>query len=561
MAPAQCTVCAEVFASKNKCAAHKRMTGHDAPTMFICIECKQNFKRLKELKSHRTSMGHMSLPLTTQPKHLLQDAPPPKPPTCVECEEVFETYHELSQHRRIAHGKEPAIALRCPRCTQSIAFGEVHTSCIADKRAACPMCRLSFASAAELQQHLEDTVTCEDCAVHLPPSVTLEDHWHVSRQHPSCVLCNKSFRDAQAWALHALECSFSVRGQHGVDHQWEYIVVEDASQKSLGINAGAGRALREVERAVPGAVDRAQWASSLLTAATTSSSEASSRRSSLVTTASGDYQTAATNSVRSPRPIVSPVTPDTAQDETIQLRYPPFLDPTYAREAPIPDGVAGDESEADIYDADVDKLLAREYGQHNIDRIASVLDECPAGAERKAPRSLLSLFGSSKTDNGPPSGYVPCGSSLATNSSSSAPAAGSPPPSCIPRALQVHEAGVRQPSPPLLGFRRGPSASVMPEASVVDDGLGKGRMVPSAEQAVDKVSSWLAQEAPSRAGQPSPWSGRSEYGDVVVVPEKPSVKPAEVQVANDMSIRCVSCLREPCAEPVATMCGHVFCQR
>lgn len=35
--------------------------------------------------------------------------------------------------------------------------------------------------------------------MHLPPSMSLQDHWRVSNQHPYCKMCDNAFRDSRMW--------------------------------------------------------------------------------------------------------------------------------------------------------------------------------------------------------------------------------------------------------------------------------------------------------------------------------------------------------------------------
>lgn len=102
----------------------------------------------------------------------------------------------------------------------------MHTRCTqAPERVACPLCRQKF-SPAELaevstrhcralvalhdantsrQHRLANLLSCEVCAVHLQPSMSLQDHWRVSNLHPYCKMCDNAFRDHREWV--AVSCS------------------------------------------------------------------------------------------------------------------------------------------------------------------------------------------------------------------------------------------------------------------------------------------------------------------------------------------------------------------
>ncbi|KAI0371698.1 hypothetical protein BV20DRAFT_157883 [Pilatotrama ljubarskyi] len=566
MAPTQCTRCNKVFASKAKCSRwHAEAADHTALPVFRCLECQAIFVQLKELKLHRTQQGHTRNTLTVShlppPYESTSDAglrapavePGPKSPKCLQCQRHFDTWHEWAAHRRSAHGsEEPPVTLRCPRCLGAIAFGENHPHCVARKNVACLVCRQKFSHAAELDLHLtEYPVSCDLCATHLPPPMTLQDHWNLSIQHPFCKMCNSGFKDAKAWAAHTLECSLATRplvpGNIGViSGKWgRNVAKEDKSNGSERLDGARGRDDSEVTLREPVGLGSSQWFLSGLPQAASLLDQVSPRGSSASTSSKGiESSEHATQCASEPAcPSIDRGQPEPGIVSIGRRMIHPEGDDAFnrTRSAQIEDYVS---------DTQLVEILACEYGQHSVERILSVLDdEEPADKPRKA-RSLLSP---SRPSIAAPASML--GGESVTPSSGdgrfSSERAG------IPSALSSYSAWDisdsdkegHSGSPLMPGYRcdvRKPtidSIDALPEMS-------------SASQ----VTLWLDDLAGHMlTGEPLLPLSRTHTPPGYA---RPPGRVAETDAApgtSEVSWRCSLCLRQPRVEPVATYCGHVFC--
>nr|QIE48422.1 hypothetical protein [Trametes gibbosa]QIE48458.1 hypothetical protein [Trametes gibbosa] len=492
MAPAQCTVCDARFKSKNECNIHRAYVGHGAPAVFFCVECAQTFAKLKELKNHRNTLGHTKTTLTvtsledvekslSHPLHIFDDRRPPsavpegaapavRTANCSTCHESFDTYHALAAHRRAAHGHEILVAFRCPRCVQEIPLGEVHDRCTPSVRAACTICRQRFGSTVELAQHrLANPMSCDICAVHLPQGQTLQEHWHLSNRHPYCKMCNNAFKNYPAWAAHTLNCSLAraslVPGAVGNPKE-----AQKQSLKQPAFDRNAFVVLRSSSQVN---MDLAEMDGFLSKTIEPTSGQASRRSS---------------------HSSLSKVTESTAESSASSRDLM---------------------EEEDISNT----KLAEEYGEENITRILSVVEDEEPADEPRPTKSLLST--SVRSSECDPSLLADCSTTW-----------------------DMSRKADHANSPPMLGCRREPRKPV----------LDVDAWEISSDSPSEKVMLWLRHlsrhdlaKAPTL---PHP----------LVTPDGlPRPKPGDVGLLQT-SWQCRLCLRQPCAEPVTTSCGHFFCQ-
>ncbi|KAI8982851.1 hypothetical protein BD414DRAFT_491340 [Trametes punicea] len=555
MAPSQCSQCQDVFISKRQCRNHMMASGHTGAAFFICLECSQTFQKMRSFREHRQSSGHTAtgITLSSMPTRIgdrqpttASSQPFPKAPTCTTCDKHFTTFHELSEHLREMHGREFPVELKCPRCSQAILFGEVH-SCDAPKRVACSICRQRFGSAAELAEHTTaNALSCEVCGIHLPPGMKLEDHWRLSNRHAFCDKCGRGFQDRKALIAHTADCSLtttplaqgtvvvfgSKSGQPPPGLQMKKSQEADSCVNKVDVLF----ATDEPAASLP--CTQTEWFLSGLPQSNSGpvADRVSSRRSSLSAVDKVSENSGELGFVEPDEPggqLTSPVRPCTGDENSEKS-------PTTAQ----PDAVQGNVADAALADA-----LVQDFGKHNIDRILSVLEE--PGPEfnsandsdsEKRSELVRSLLPPRSSCSG--SDDAACATSLATNYSSQAPS---------PTWSELSDAR------PLLGERQGPQKPRVP-----DEVLPR-KVHASPEVASAKVVAWLQDQArirssrqiarpttrPSAANVPASSSDNSvqarlDRGNYGEMPMDPT------------SWRCKSCLQQP-VDPVAALCGHIFC--
>ncbi|KAI0672723.1 hypothetical protein C8Q78DRAFT_675998 [Trametes maxima] len=556
MAPAQCGQCNGIFESKGKCSDHKRVAGHEAATAyFICLECHETFPKLMDLVHHRENAGHTMNPITTHfpesgSKSIESSHNPRKAPECSTCREVFTTFHELADHRRAAHGQSTSIVIKCERCLQEVPPGEVHSQyCRAGpERVACPVCQQRFRGAADLAKHsAENALSCDVCKVHVPDGMALEDHWRVSNQHPFCTVCNKGFRDSRTWTRHAWVCSLAAEkyarsgtgGDTGVGDTQE-------ACKQVAVS-GEEAAKAESTKAMKVDTGR-EWFLGGLKEASSVASEASFRRSSVSTPSK---HTEADGSPGTPSPSSDLTTSSLDQLWRDILRADSIL---YASDA---EGSVHAPCAAEVPTSgpEVVETLAREYGQHNIDHILGVIQDEPTSPARKRSGSTRSLLSPPRPA---PETLPPPPESLLTRSDASEHSACDTAPLslvvngsmgsdvvCTNSKAEDDRNDSSDSEPPLLGCRRARERPAPKEPLVAE------AEVPSWLRNLSQTTYLPQSYSTARSVAPSP-----DFEQVRVVKEH---RPERGAGSSKMSWHCRLCLRQPCSEPVATICGHVFC--
>ncbi|OSD08353.1 hypothetical protein PYCCODRAFT_1472988 [Trametes coccinea BRFM310] len=221
MTPVCCLRCDQIFYSKSRYKQHKKEAGHPGRCCYICALCEQTFRSCDEWTRHCDETGHDGRfsDLSDGPRfrtHSKQPAfpppeTPPETPRCGTCTAAFSTFHELAEHRSTAHDNLPAK--RTSRESHAKALGPVsvvgsHISIVA---AVCQICGQRFGSVVGLEQHaIQNPLSCPTCAEHIQPGTSLEDHWRQSNKHPFCDRCERGFKDKQAFNAHTLVCALAV---------------------------------------------------------------------------------------------------------------------------------------------------------------------------------------------------------------------------------------------------------------------------------------------------------------------------------------------------------------
>lgn len=104
----------------------------------------------------------------------------------------------------------------------------------------------------------------------------------------------------------------------------------------------------------------------------------------------------------------------------------------------------------------------------------------------------------------------------------------------------------------MLGYRREPRKPAELDADAWES---------SSDSPSEKVTSWL--DGLSRHGLASAAHPPQPLAVAASSPSRP--KPGGIsppgKATTGQSWQCRLCLRQPCAEPVASTCGHLFCQR
>ncbi|KAI0636412.1 hypothetical protein C8Q77DRAFT_499914 [Trametes polyzona] len=125
------------------------------------------------------------------------------------------------------------------------------------------ICKAEFRSDAWLANHRhENILSCEVCAVHLPPGVSLQDHWRQSGdRHPYCTTCDTGFEDGRSWRMHTRDCPLATGNPA--------LALEEAGPGEIGNDLRADWYLsglleaflkpRQIVRRIRGAIVSRRW--------------------------------------------------------------------------------------------------------------------------------------------------------------------------------------------------------------------------------------------------------------------------------------------------------------
>ncbi|KAH9900829.1 hypothetical protein C8Q73DRAFT_220477 [Cubamyces lactineus] len=605
--PVRCHQCKTKLLGWGTGRQHAQLTGHVWQPGYYCSLCEATFSSHKECQKHHKTCQGASQSLAKVAATAKAKAKPPTLAeyrtsvsnivTCLECREHFRDVETLALHR----------------AEHQIQGQPTASSSKSTTRYPCSICKLEFTSDLTLLQHRKAVSPCDICAVCIPHEMmSLQDHFRQSNMHPKCRGCGLGFATLWDWTDHRHICTAPIVETTlpapvestttpslyaAANHMPSEDDIQDSSEQTRSVSSGeAGRSPARSQEIIVPDIPIAQIGSVVREIASTLSTAFSSLGSvSYVVHEPGSPTTLQNISAlrdMSPRlefdlelpaspakseAAFNPVLLDAGSLQSHRSEH--HLHPLEAEELQEP------ELEADI-DADVDvgstaerssliakvalDLIAQRFGAHAAERVARVmqaLGAAPAEGEpgpepdrQLEPEEIALDSGGMSTKKRAPmlvSVLDPDGGSECSTGRSS-----------------PSEAGIASPCSPSCAVSP-PDVEVEPEDACSE-----------AEQAEvkSKVASVYETPVPTRAPSPLALSIRSTLStltsaktkapSVIDVIEEPSVKvpfldgihttQAVVQPvktrASSLSWHCRSCQRDPCVDPVATVCGHVFCQ-
>ncbi|KAG7494960.1 zinc finger and BTB domain-containing protein 40 [Solea senegalensis] len=216
-----CDICGRLFAHPSGMIYHKR-TEHFDEKPFACKECDAKFAAKSSLKNHmRLHTGekpyqckHCDMSFSVAAAlayHNKRKHSEGKMYVCQYCKATFAQAIELTRHVRTHTGDRPYVCRECGKGYIQASGLTAHLLTFHDisEPHDCQKCCLSFNSAEELQQHIEelhpkDFHKCPTCHKVFTSAALLEKHsgTHTGTKPFSCDLCSKSYQQLSGLWYH-----------------------------------------------------------------------------------------------------------------------------------------------------------------------------------------------------------------------------------------------------------------------------------------------------------------------------------------------------------------------
>lgn len=514
MATFACLSCGREFATLPACQQHASAKGHRAPTPAKCDTCNQNFTSVDALKVHyRDSDAH---------------------PTCSKCQDAFKDTAALSEHMSTTH------LVRCVPCNLTFYREDLQKHYQeSPNHSKCTVCNLGFPNATTHKEHMlskHSQTYCASCMRYFKTVGALGDHYRDSPVHPRCSPCDLGFKDKAAYDEHM-----------AAEHPPKPTVVASPVQS---IRSMIDTRDQPTIQSLP------------------STSETQSLPASPVLRASTG------SDVR----LSLSATPDTVASElrnNLVPGSPPSLFRAVSEPTPRPTSVLGVSSTIPqmsdglpspaISNQTLDYMSVNVTGSHRPASVISMLST-----------SLKSISSATSTRPSIPTEapvVVQCPLPLQRSESSASSASAS-------SGLRTPESEPRiRGAQSVLATPKAPSSSVLATTSETT--------TRRATQTIDTPSSRAPSRAASRVSRASRApSVVSRVSGASTASETPLTTPSSYSQATDsdatarettnvsaralhatasrpvskgLSWHCRACLKDPCDQPTATMCGHIFC--
>ncbi|KAL1944412.1 hypothetical protein VTO73DRAFT_2842 [Trametes versicolor] len=487
---------------------HAQITGHTWQPGYYCEYCEATFSSHKLCKSHRkTCPSGVALPLVVA----ADDTPAPTVSherrtsiaaivSCRTCGEHFRDEETLEKHVKEHDAASPSVPAQ-DTCTLF----------------QCTICKIEFMSELALSQHTASVSACRRCNVCIPDAtMSLQDHYRVSTKHPMpCPWCDLGFDDFDELAPHYALCMpDNVKSDLGPAVRDAEVQTADAGPSSLSDTTTSSVA---PERLGVGPESVVKYVVSTLCGAFSDVGGAP------LTTGLGDP--AVEEEPDAPAPAIeldygdttpaAPEVPSTMTDpEPAVIVQDNILRPTVAvprldDDAVEYDGFTDDADRSSVIAKAALDLISQRYGGTAAERVLRAMQELGGAiAEEQNARD--------ETES-------------------------------LQQAVDVQQE-VTTP------VRAGPTDSCGSPSSAVR------RFVETQREA-------LAAERPTRAPRRHDLEPREERPQASTSAQ--ATKPPARQKPNHAAKRpavgtqswhCRSCAGDPCVRPVATICGHIFCQ-
>ncbi|TBU29344.1 hypothetical protein BD311DRAFT_756509 [Dichomitus squalens] len=207
-----------------------------------CWQCGKMFTNEDSCRMHGRSKGHeWSAPVSVQPatsgkpiaststvtisgtpastEGLLSNRMTSKFIHCPACNQIFGSWDGVTTHYSIFHATHrstQASMYPCSVCKEFVDDQKVHYQ-QSPKHPKCTACKLGFEDAIELQKHMAARITCDVCVAHLLPALTMEEHYQMSSVHPKCESCLKAFRGSDELVMHLRGCGLKTTPEPAAD--------------------------------------------------------------------------------------------------------------------------------------------------------------------------------------------------------------------------------------------------------------------------------------------------------------------------------------------------------
>ncbi|KAI0658801.1 hypothetical protein C8Q70DRAFT_990641 [Cubamyces menziesii] len=579
-----CKVCEATFSSHSACKKHEaKCQNASQNSVGSAASANPNIATLAE---YRTSVSNIV--------------------TCPECKEHFRDSETLALHRAEHQIQvEPTASSSKPAA-----------------RFPCGVCKLEFTSELTLLQHRKAVSPCDICAVCVPHEMmSLQDHFRQSTMHPKCRGCGLGLATLWDWTDHRHKCTAPipktippVPAEGATKASLYAAAIHIQSEVHVDDCAGINK-----EKALSPEPDPSPTRTSRILTPEIPTAQVGNVVREIASTLGTAFSTLGSVSYV----VHDPESPTTLQNIPPILEASPCLEfdlqvpdsPARTAFSPIVVGSPQshkspsrsehrslplkheEEPELDV-DADADAdvgstaerssliakaaldLIAQRFGAHAAERVVRVMQALGAAP----PEGELEL--------GPepepvPKGVVLDGFGGATSTQKRAPMLVSV---LNPDEGTVCSTGRTSPSEVGIASPCSPSCAVSPPDAVVDD-VGSEAETEAEPEVENKVASVYQTPVPTRTPSPLALSIHSTPSTLAsaetkaesvldvaasILPVKapkpgglhatrtvvePPLKTKARASTRSLSWHCRSCERDPCVDPVATVCGHVFCQR
>ncbi|KAI0672712.1 hypothetical protein C8Q78DRAFT_675282 [Trametes maxima] len=394
----------------------------------------------------------------------------------------------------------------------------------------CDVCKLEFTSPARLAQHANSVSACKACCICIPHTMmSLQDHYRQSGVHPTCSACFQGFEHQRDWCEHLGECPLRARFPSAScasamprtvtvpspdsETPAEDLVFKDAT--SLPTCAAVnGQSLAAVNTYEPADADTLMRKIRSPPDSPTTSVASSSTLSPAQSTASSE---------REPQAGVAPEV-EKARPEP---KPEPEPEPDHGPYAPSETGRSSIVARAAL------DIITQRFGMLTARRVARVMEELGAG---------------------PAEDEEACSSPSPHRNPSPHP---HPRPQSTPRLQAgqylrgVLDRGTETSGSYVRSLSSRSSLSTILSSRFVDD-------VRSDQHTEEEYDHVLWSQPPSRISTPAAVTPHTH--EKIPPLRKRKTDRSRPPPSKALSWHCRSCKRDPCVEPVATVCGHIFCR-
>ncbi|KAI0820218.1 hypothetical protein BC628DRAFT_924417 [Trametes gibbosa] len=192
--PARCFQCKAPVLGWGSGREHASLTGHTWTPGYYCQSCEATFTSFKLCKAHQKTC---TVTVPKPPVAASSTTPAHERKTsisdivlCSVCGEHFRDAQTLVDHRREHEASTSSIGIN------------------SNSKYECSICKLEFTSDLRLAQHAASVNSCETCRMCIPfAMMSLQEHYRSSLAHEVCPWCDQGFASDPELSLHAHKCT------------------------------------------------------------------------------------------------------------------------------------------------------------------------------------------------------------------------------------------------------------------------------------------------------------------------------------------------------------------